>query len=162
MQLRDIYFETTAAYEDAGGPKEVCPPVIGGIQADHFALKAYQPPDAEAHLLVDIFFENVNPFVRVLNKEIFFADLAKFRANHLANPDEFNAQLFSIYGLAIASLTPRNVLSLFGVEREWLLCKYQEAQEFALRRIDFLTSNRLSVFQDFLYYVVCASPLRTA
>jgi hypothetical protein len=95
-------------------------------------LQAYYPLDLEADLLIKIFFENVNPFVQILNKESFFADLNKFRIGQLAQPSSFNALLFSIYGLATASLLPRNVLASFEVEREWLLSKYQEAQELAL------------------------------
>jgi hypothetical protein len=154
LQLRDIYFEVTAAYEDTDAPKEGPPSILGGIPRDPFALQAYQPPDVEADLLIKIYFENVNPFIRILNKEAFFADLIKFRAGHLTQSNDFNALLFSIYGLAIASLQPTHVLSSFGSEKEWLLSKYQEAQEFALRQIDFINSNKLSVFQAFLYYLV--------
>ena len=117
-------------------------------------LQAYLPPDAESDLLIKIFLQNINPFVRILNKEAFFADLTRFRAGQLAQSNSFIALLFSIYGLAVASLLHSDVVASFGVEREWLLYKYQEAQELALNQVDFINSNKLSVFQAYLYYLV--------
>lgn len=126
------------------------------MQLDPFALQAYLPLEPEADLLIKIFFQKVNPFIRMLNKKSFFADLARFRAGQLANSNIFVALLFSIFGLAVASLLPSEVSESFGVERDWLLYKYQEAQELALHRLDFVSSNKLSVFQAFLYYLVSA------
>lgn len=134
---------------------------MGTAQRDPFVLQSYLPADAEADLLIKIFFQNVNPFVRILNRETFFADLTRFRAGQLAQSNSFVALLFSIYGLAVASLLPSDVVASFGVEREWLLYKYQEAQEIALHQVDFISSNKLSVFQAYLYYLVSAIPNRS-
>lgn len=153
-----MYLDITAANEDLDGPKEACPPILGAVQLDPFALQAYLPLEPEADLLIEIFFQKVNPFIRMLNKKSFFADLARFRAGQLPNANIFVALLFSIFGLAVASLLPSDVSESFGVERGWLLHKYQEAQEVALHRVDFVNSNKLSVFQAFLYYLVSAVP----
>ena len=133
---------------------------MGTVQRDPFALQAFLPPESEADLLIKIFFQNVNPFVRILNRESFSADLTRFRAGQLANSSSFIPLLFSVYGLAVVSLLPSDVAASFGVEKEWLLYKYQEAQELALHQVDFVNSNKLSVFQAFLYYLVSDTPAK--
>lgn len=134
-------------------------PILGGYPSNFTALHAYHPQEIEATLLQTVFFDNVDPFVRMLNKDAFFADLALFQKGKLIQSNNFTALLFSIYGLAVLSLEPTSILATFGVERDWLLNKYQEAQENALQQLDFINSNKLAVFQIFLYYLVSSSGL---
>jgi hypothetical protein len=132
-------------------------PILGGYPSNFTALHTYHPQEIEATLLLTVFFDNVDPFVRMLNKDAFFADLALFQKGKLTQSDNFTALLFSVYGLAVLSLEPTSILATFGVERDWLLNKYQEAQENALQQLDFINSNKLAVFQIFLYYLVSSS-----
>lgn len=105
--------------------------------------------------MIQVYFENVNPFVKTFNKEAFFTDLDQFRLGKLSQPNVFNGLLFSIYGLATVSLPSGTVKDMFGVEKTWLLKTFQEAQELALQQVDFVISNELAVLQNFLLYLVC-------
>ncbi|KZF26915.1 hypothetical protein L228DRAFT_265264 [Xylona heveae TC161] len=153
-ELRDTFFELSEAEEYADGPKEASQLYLGITLGDFSTLSTYQPADTEADFLIKTFFDNVNPFVRMLNEGAFSSDLTKFRLGRLSQPASFNALLFSMYGLAVTSLHPPDVMRIFGVERNWLLNKFHEAQELALRQVDFINSNKLPVFQAFLFYLV--------
>lgn len=128
--------------------------LIGAVPHDHTPLAIYHPPAAEANQLVSIFFENINPFIRMLNGNAFQSDMHKYRTGKHPQQELIDSLLFSIYGLAVISLESQNVIDMFGSPKGWLLDKYQEAQEVALHRLNFVHSSQPAVFQSFLYYLV--------
>lgn len=156
IQIRDIYFNITLEGEQEEALKEKYQPFLTGVFTQYDNLASYQPSELEADLLVNTFFNNVDPFVRILHKDSFLADLSLFRKGKLSSVRTFNALLFSVYGLAAASFDPKNMAVTFGANRESILDRYQESQEVALHQLDFVNSNRIPVFQIFLYYLVCS------
>ncbi|KAF7184131.1 hypothetical protein CNMCM7691_004690 [Aspergillus felis] len=152
--LRELYFQASAEAESKWSQEKRGPVLIGAVSPDSLALAKYHPTPGEAELLMSIFFENVNPFVRVLNKNAFQSDMQRYRTGKHPQPELVDSLLFSIYGLAVMSLESQNAVDMFGLPKEWLLDKYQEAQEIALHRLNFIHSSEPAVFQNFLYYLV--------
>ncbi|KAH8705804.1 fungal-specific transcription factor domain-containing protein [Talaromyces proteolyticus] len=154
-KIRDTHFDMTVEDENEEGPKENYQPFLVGIAYQSETLESYQPPELEADFLVTVFFNNVDPFVRMVHKDTFLSDLSLFRKGKHPQMRTFTSLLFSVYGLAAASLepNPNSIVATFGVERESILDKYQEAQEMALYHLDFINSNKIAVFQTFLYYL---------
>lgn len=153
-QLRELYFQASAETESKWSQEKRCPVLIGAVPHDNLALAKYHPTSVEADQLLSIFFENVNPFVRMLNKNAFQSDMQRYRTGKHPQQELVDSLLFSMYGLAVMSLESENVIDLFGPPKGWLLDKYQEAQEVALHRLNFVHSSEPAVFQNFLYYLV--------
>lgn len=152
-QLRELYFQASAETESKWS-QERCPVLIGAVPYDELALAKYHPAPVETDQLISIFFENVNPFVPLLNKNAFLSDMDKYRRGKHPQQELVDSLLFSMYGLAVMSLESESVIDMFGPPKGWLLDKYQEAQELALHRLNFVHSSEPSVFQNFLYYLV--------
>jgi hypothetical protein len=153
-QLRELYFQVSAEAESKWSQEKPCPVIIGAVPDDSLPLAKYHPTSVEAELLMSIFFENVNPFVRVLNKNAFQSDMQRYRTGKHTQPELVDSLLFSIYGLAVMSLESQDVVDMIGLPKGWALDKYQEAQELALNRLNFIHSSEPAVFQNFLYYLV--------
>jgi hypothetical protein len=117
-------------------------------------IPTYHPGQRQADELIKVFFDSVHPFTGIPNKKSFFGDLEKFRMGKLAQPPIFEALLYSIYGLALSSLPSNAVLGMFSMPKKRSLDRFQDAQELALRRLNLLESNDISVFQVFLLYLV--------
>jgi hypothetical protein len=131
----------------------------GGL--DHSVLDQYHLSLMQTDQMIAVYLENVNPFIRTFNRHSFFTDLDQFRLGRLPQPGIFSGLLFSIYGLATISLPSSTVKEMFGVERQWLSQNFQEAQELALQQVDFVNSNDIAVFQNFILYLVRSTSLLT-
>ena len=130
-------------------------------------LSAISPPDStytlptldESNLLCKLFFETVNPFIRVLHQAHFGRELDRYRRGRLEWPAEFEALLSSIYLLAINSLRPETVQQAFLTPKATLVSRYQHACQYTLARVDFFKTNRIRALQALLHYLVNLLPL---
>lgn len=114
-----------------------------------------QPTRANADLLFSIYFKNIHPFIMMLHKPRFFYDLSQFRRGSLNHCPVFEGLLFSIYYIAIMSLSDEYVMAKFsGESKTTLLSKYQMATEMGLKRSAFMQSHDLISLQTLLLYLV--------
>jgi hypothetical protein len=116
-------------------------------------LKALHPTTEESKLLCKIFFDSVNPFVRVLHETNFGRDIAQYRRNCFLFPKEFEALLFSMYTLTVSTLRPEVVERAFSTSKKVLLAPFQHAAQVALMNVDFKTDKILTL-QALLHYLV--------
>ncbi len=117
----------------------------------------YAPPTLdESNFLCKLFFENVNPFIRVLHQAHFGRELDRYRRGRLEWSAEFEALLSTIYLLAINSLRPEIVRRAFLTPKATFLSRYQHACQFALAKVDFFKTNRIRALQALLHYLVNA------
>lgn len=123
-------------------------------------LSALHPPQARGELLVQTYFDNIDPFVRVLHKPRFTLELGQFQRQNLPNPGLFECLLFAVYSMALVSLKTEDTIRLFGEDRPTMVARYRFATEQALARAQFLQSHEILPFQAFLLYIVSKVPLR--
>jgi hypothetical protein len=116
-----------------------------------------QPTLEESNLLCKLFFENVNPFVRVLHQAHFGRELDRYRRGRLDWPRDFEALLSAVYILAINSLRPEVVQRAFAASKETLLAKYQYACQCALANVDFYKTGKVHTLQALIHYIVSSS-----
>ncbi|OCL12680.1 hypothetical protein AOQ84DRAFT_333872 [Glonium stellatum] len=116
-------------------------------------LASFHPPINQGDLLVNTFFQIVEPFVRVVHEPTFRKELLLFRQHKAPFPEEYECLLFATHALTIAALRSDIVLMLFGESRDILLTRYQFATEEALAKNKFVQSRKILVFQAFLYYI---------
>jgi hypothetical protein len=112
------------------------------------------PSLEESNLLCKLFFESVNPFIRVLHQAHFGRELDRYRRGRLDWPREFEALLFAVYLLAINSLRSEVVQSAFGTSKDTLLAKYQYACQAALANVDFFETDKIHTLQALIHYLV--------
>jgi len=67
------------------------------------------------------------------------------------------ALMFSIYSMAITSLSASECMELFGEERAVLLARYQAGSRQALSRAGLLRSSDMTILQAFVLYLVSKS-----
>ncbi|KAN0107928.1 Fungal specific transcription factor domain containing protein [Hyaloscypha variabilis] len=115
---------------------------------------SYTPPTLdESNFLCKLFFENVNPFIRVLHQAHFGRELDRHRRGRLEWPAEFEALLSTIYLLAINSLRPEIVQRAFLTPKAVLISRYQHVCQCALAKVEFFKTNRIHALQALLYYL---------
>jgi hypothetical protein len=119
-------------------------------------LNLVQPTLAESNMLCKLYFENVNPFMKLLHQSHFGKELDQYRRGTFQFPQEYEALLFCIYLLAINSLQPQVVQTTFSAPKVALVARFQHAAQLALARVNFLTTDRILVLQAMLHYLVRA------
>ena len=118
-------------------------------------LENMHPARLQADLLCNIYFRNVDPFIKLVHKTRFIFDLEQFWQGVLKHSVRFEALLFAIYGLATMSISHKHVTKHFpGETRINLLSRFQMATEVALTRSNFLRSHCLVTLQAFLLHLV--------
>jgi len=105
-------------------------------------------------MLCKLFFENVNPFIRVLHQAHFGRELDRYRRGSFEFPQQFEALLFAVYLLTINSLRPEVVQRAFSSPKTTLLANYQYACQIALSNIDFYKTDKVLAMQALVHYVV--------
>jgi hypothetical protein len=117
-------------------------------------LTSAHPTLEESNLLCKLFFETVNPFIRVLHQAHFGRELDRFRRGRLDWPREFEGLLFAVYLLAVNSLRPDVVQTAFGTSKDTLLAKYQYACQAALANVNFFKTDKVHTLQALIHYLV--------
>lgn len=118
------------------------------------------PSAIQSFRLWQVFTTNVHPLTKILHAPTVQQELIQ----GLSEPDSIHgpteALIFSIYLVAVVSLTDEECRSQLGEPREKHLARYCYATEAALSRVDFLRSTNLKVLQAFTFYLVSSSHTR--
>ncbi|KAK8122477.1 hypothetical protein PG984_011147 [Apiospora sp. TS-2023a] len=110
------------------------------------------PATAQILYLLSVFFDRVDPLLKILHKPSILAMLpAGLPRMTLAQ----EALAFSIYFSSITSLSQEACQTNLGQDRATLLKTYQSAVERALGAADYLTNTDLECLQALLLYVAC-------
>lgn len=111
------------------------------------------------------YFENVDPVFKILHRPT--AEKFLTNADDLVDPStnrykfiSLEAVTFSMYFVAVASLSPAQCMEHFRENRTALLVRYRFGTEVALLRGDFLNSTNVVFLHAFLLYIVRISNTR--
>ncbi|KAL7800320.1 hypothetical protein V8C37DRAFT_364865 [Trichoderma ceciliae] len=102
--------------------------------------------------LIRAFINHVDPFIRLIHVPKFFLDLNHFRRKVLLNPDQFEVELYAIYGLAVLSLSVHDVAKL-GFEKSVLVADCKRYVESGLTWLKVTTTHDTSVLRIFLHFI---------
>lgn len=126
-------------------------PALASLPFDMSAMHLSQDQE---DLMFDLFFKNVEPFIRIMHRQTFRSDLQDFRTGFSKLEHEMRALVFSIQAVTVAALPSDVVLVTFGQSRHTLMDHFQLATELALSRANYLQSRMIACYQALLYYVV--------
>lgn len=132
------------------------PFVIGGSTT---SVTELHPPAVQIFQLWQVYLDNVNPLLKVTHTQTLQGQLIEAAANPSKINKPLEALLFSIYFMAIVSLTDEEVQDTFKEEKSRLMSKYHRGTQQALINAGFMRSSDLVVLQAFLMYLVSISSL---
>lgn len=127
------------------------PFVIGGSTA---AVTELHPPGVQVLQLWQIYLENVNPLLKITHTPTIQGQLVEAAANPASISKPLEALMFSIYFIAVTSMTDEEVQDTFKEDRNRLLSKYHHGTQQALINAGFMRSPELVVLQAYVLYLV--------
>ncbi len=117
-------------------------------------ISVLHPSIDESNLLLELFFQSVNPFIHVIHERNFRKELDQYRREVFFLPREFEALLFSIYALTVNSLSAELVETHFLVPKRILLARFQQAAQVSLGNVAFFKTDKVLTIQALLHYLV--------
>jgi len=104
--------------------------------------------------LWQIFIENVNPLTKLVHVPSLQLVIEKAATNIDRIPASFEALMFSVYSMAVLSLTEDECKEAFGESRAVLLPRYVAATKGSLSRAKFMSSTSLVILQALLFHIL--------
>lgn len=129
------------------------PFVIGGSTS---SVTNLHPSGVQIFQLWQIYLENVNPLLKVTHTPTIQGSLIEAAANPAKIAKPLEALMFSIYFIAVISMTESEVRETFQEDKNRLLSKYHHGTQQALINAGFMRSPDLVVLQAYVIYLVCA------
>lgn len=131
------------------------PFVIGGSMA---SVTELHPPAVQIFQLWQIYLDNVNPLLKLTHTPTLQGQLIEAAANPSKTSKPLEALLFSIYFMAVISLTDDEVQETFKEDKTRLMARYHRGTQQALVNAGFMRSPDIVVLQAFLMYLVSLDP----
>lgn len=133
---------------------------LGILTAMHGSIASPPHPAPERiKKLRDLYFENVDPLMKILHRPTIEREFDVFIVNPDDNPPDrqTEALFFAMYFATVTSLSPERCVELFGEERGPLSARYRHGVEVALARADYLNNTSLETLQALTIYDVSCS-----
>ncbi|GKT63825.1 fungal specific transcription factor domain-containing protein [Colletotrichum tofieldiae] len=118
------------------------------------SLSMLHPSAVQSFRLWQVFTSNVHPLTKVLHGPSVQEEILRSLSEPASIDGPTEALVFSIYLVAVISLTDEECRDLLGESREKHLARYCHATEAALSKVDFLRSTNLKVLQAFTLYLL--------
>lgn len=126
-----------------------------GSPTTNLRLFTLHPEQVHIFRLWQIYLENVNPLLKVTHTPTLQARIIDAIGDLTSMQPAFQALVFSIYCVAVMSLSENESNLLFGTPRETLLSRYHFACQQALRNCSVLSSDDPGGLTAFYLYLVC-------
>jgi len=124
------------------------------LNANPSTTGSLHPPAEFIRRLWQTFIENVNPLTKLIHVPSLQPVIEKAITNIENIPASFEALLFSIYSMAVLSLTDIDCKEIFEEPRAVLLSRYVSATKGALSRAKFMSSASIVVLQALLLHIL--------
>lgn len=129
--------------------------LLGAGSAD-VDLSPLQPGTLHIFRLWQIYLDNVNPLLKIIHTPSLQSRIVEAASSPAGIDRNLEALMFSIYCIAIVSLSSEECFSIFGETREDMSVKFRFACQQALGKCEFLrTNSRDCVTALYLYLVSC-------
>ncbi|KAJ5835730.1 Transcription factor [Penicillium robsamsonii] len=110
------------------------------------------------HRLCDIFFHNVDPLFKILHRPSLQAFLKEGKP-YLDYEQDHQAPAtlaLAMYLCAVCTLDEVECQSMFNTSKKIIVAEFQKETELALARVDFVTTNDLTVLQAYIISLLAA------
>ncbi|KAK3358936.1 fungal-specific transcription factor domain-containing protein [Lasiosphaeria hispida] len=128
--------------------------LILGADSPEQSIEDLWPEAGHIFRLWQIYLDRVNPLTKIIHVPTLQPYLAEALGTTHNVPRNIEALLFSIFLMAVISLTPDECQALLGYSREKALQRYSSAVRLSLLRMNFLKSNDLTTLQALVIYLV--------
>ena len=113
-----------------------------------------QPDAIHSFKLWQLYLDRVNPLTKVIHAPTVHPYAMEAATNMNSVPIHYQALLFSIYNMAVLSLSDTECIQMFGVSRETALQKFTAGIKVALIRSNFLKNYNMPALQALVLYMV--------
>lgn len=127
------------------------PFTVGG---QYESLTDEHPTAIQIFQLWQIYLDNINPVLKLTHTPTLQVRIIEASASLDKVSRSLEALLFTIYLMAITSMSEEEVLAMFNEKRAILLSKYQQAAQQALVNAEFMRTPDLTLLQAYLLYCV--------
>lgn len=129
--------------------------VLGLTPMSQTGLRNLHPFPEQISTLWHVFLDNVNPLSKIIHVPSLQPAILD-AGNRLDNlPKNFEALIFSIYSIAVLSLTPQDCLTMLSEPKALLLSRYRKGTKRALARAHFLGTSDIMVLQAYILHLLC-------
>lgn len=120
-------------------------------------LSTVHPEPVQIIRLWQLYLENVDPLLKVTHTPSLQGRIIEAASDVLNIDPILEALMFSLYCMAILSLTMEDCQSIFGSSKEDILERYQFGCQQALLRCGFLRTSDRDCLTALYLYLVCSS-----
>jgi hypothetical protein len=129
-----------------------------GIDTSPVKVEDVWPEPARLFRLWQLFVDRVNPLTKIIHVPSLLPYVAAATSGSPI-PKNIETLFFSIFLMAVVSLTPEECPTILACSKEEALQRYSSGVRTSLLRLNFLRSADLTVLQAFVIYLVCTLPL---
>lgn len=134
--------------------------LIFGTPLNDIDLSLFHPPQpAQIFKLWQVYLDNVDPLLKITHTPTLQPRIIDAMSNPTDVSPALNALIFSIYCIAIISLTEHDCLGMFAASKEDLLSRYHFACQQSLMQCAFLRTEDIDCLTALYLYMVCMYPL---
>jgi hypothetical protein len=116
-----------------------------------------QPEPVDAFRLWQIFLDRVNPLCKLIHVPTLQPYVMQATIDMSAVPLSYQALLFSVYLMAVVSLTDAECVAMLNLTRDDALQKFTAGTRQALLRFDYLRNYDMAALQALVLYLVRGS-----
>ena len=117
-------------------------------------VRELQPDPIHVFRLWQLFLDRVNPLTKIIHTPTVQPYVIEGATNIRSLPLPQQALLFSIYTMAIFSLSDSECLEMFNFHRGDALRRFTQGAKLSLVRFDFLRNENLATLQALLLFLV--------
>jgi hypothetical protein len=129
-------------------------PLLFGSRKTAVELSTLHPEPVQLFRLWQIYLDNVDPLLKVTHTPSLQGRLIEAASNLSGISSTLEALMFSIYSIAVMSLTADECQTTFGSSREELLTKYQFGCQQALLNCGYLRTGHCECLTAFYLFLV--------
>ncbi|KAL6411921.1 hypothetical protein AUP68_04300 [Ilyonectria robusta] len=112
-------------------------------------------PTCKEDVLMNLFFDHVEPFIRISRKGHYWQMVADYRQGNCISAGEVEALLSATQYITATVLPASIIQEQIGVARSELSNQLQQKTELTLQRADLMRSRNTILFNALLYYITC-------
>jgi hypothetical protein len=127
------------------------PFMVGGAATP---ITHLHPSAIQIFQLWQVYLDNVNPLLKICHAPSLQAQIVEAGVNLAKIPKPLEALMFSMYLIAVKSMTNEEVQNTLGEPKSTILDQYYQASQQSLVNARFMRSNDLMVLQAFLLCLV--------
>ncbi|KAI0458241.1 fungal-specific transcription factor domain-containing protein [Xylaria acuta] len=125
-----------------------------GVEEAPVDLQELQPDLVNVFRLWQLFIDRVNPLTKVIHVPSLQSYVMDAATDINKVPLAYQALLFSIYTMAVVSLTSQETIQLLGMTRDEALNRFNRGAKLALTRSNFLKNYNMTILQALVLYML--------